>query len=302
MRRRISASRPVWRILLLVMYLLLVLIVVGYLFPAAALPLGTGQVPLVLLGIGAFSLLTAIGPRTGRIEPVALAAPVRGTWVAMNSPGQGLPSHGTRSRGQYCAVDLCRPSTPDTPPLVRWVLRGARPQQYPSFGAPIHAMAPGVVVRSCDDRRDHSARNTWPALVYMLTAEAVLRELGGTGAVLGNHVIIAHDDGTYAAYAHLRQGSAHPEGARVETGTVIGQVGNTGNTSMPHLHVQLMDRAEVDAAAGLPMVWPEITREGRIDPAFAKHARDPAPSALAQMPRNGEVFTVEGTPPDGAGT
>src|SRR5690625_4921967 len=48
-RRRISASRPVWRILLLVMYLLLVLIVVGYLFPAAALPLGTGQVPLVLL-------------------------------------------------------------------------------------------------------------------------------------------------------------------------------------------------------------------------------------------------------------
>ncbi|HLS24322.1 MAG TPA: M23 family metallopeptidase [Beutenbergiaceae bacterium] len=294
MRRRLSAARPLWRVLLLGAYLLLVLIVVRYFFPTVPGPIGIAQLPPVLLGIGLFSLLTAIGPRTERTDPVALAAPVRGRWVAMNSPGQGLPSHGTRSRGQYCAVDLCRPTTPSTPPMVRWGLRGAAPQEYPSFGEPIHAMAAGVVVRSRANRRDHRARNTWPALVYMLTAEAVLRELGGTGAVLGNHVIIEHDDGTFAAYAHLQRGSAHRQGERVEAGTVIGRIGNTGNTSMPHLHVQLMDRAEEDAAAGLVMTWPAIVRDGEIDPAFAKYAREPSRSAMLEMPRNGEMFTVEG--------
>nr|WP_275940828.1 M23 family metallopeptidase [Nocardioides zeae] len=234
-----------------------------------------------------------VAPTAAPRPPVELAPPVRGAWTAVNSPGQRVPSHGTRTRGQLCAVDLCGRSTPDTPPLVRFGLRGTRPERYPGFDAPVLAMAAGVVVAATDRQRDHRARDTWQGLLFMLTLEGVLREVVGTRGVLGNHVLVQHDDGTVAAYAHLRQGSATVRvGERVAIGTELGRVGNTGNTSMPHLHVHLMDRAHVDAAAGLPLAWPAVTCTGEIDAPFASYAKEPHASALPGMPRNGEVFTA----------
>lgn len=292
MRRTVAALRPLWRVLLLVPVLLITYDLVAIVVPAAeglggGVLLGAVATMLVLIG------LLSTGPKVTGQEPARLVPPVRGRWVAVNSPGQSLPSHGTYARGQYSAVDLCSPATETTPPLVRWGLRGNRPQEYDCFGAPIHAMAPGVVTTVLDRQRDQRARSTWPALVFMMTLEGLLRELGGTNKVLGNHVVIDHGDGTYAAYAHLKRGSAAVAvGQRVTTGQVIGAVGNTGNTTMPHLHVQLMDRRNVDAAAGLAMTWQDIALEGTIDPVFAKYAKEPADSALTQMPRNGELFTA----------
>ena len=101
----------------------------------------------------------------------------------------------------------------------------------------------------------------WAEPFGLATVEAMAREIGGTGAVLGNHVIVAHDDGTFAAYAHLRRGSAIALGGSVVAGDVIGRVGNTGNTSEPHLHVQLMDHAAPTAAAGIPMRWPDVVTD-----------------------------------------
>ena len=43
-------------------------------------------------------------------------------------------------------------------------------------------------------------------------------------------------------FAHLRQGSAPvAEGDRVVAGEVIGRLGNSGNTTEPHLHLQVQD-------------------------------------------------------------
>lgn len=53
----------------------------------------------------------------------------------------------------------------------------------------------------------------------------------------GNHVIISHGDGTYAAYWHLMlNGSLVKRDDVVKTGDAIAKAGSTGYSSMSHLH------------------------------------------------------------------
>lgn len=231
---------------------------------------------------------------------VIAAAPVRGTWLAVNSPGQQVPSHGTRALGQLSAADLVQPDDPQAdqvnPPIMRRGLRGSRPQLYRCFGAPIYAMASGTAVEVADIQPDQRARNTWPSMAWFFTGENVLRMLLGWRAVVGNRIVIKHDDGVCSAYVHLKRGSAEVSvGERVEVGQQVAAVGNTGNSTQPHLHVQLMDRVRLPAAAGLPMVWENIEL-GQIDPAWAKYAEPADSSALEDMPRNGQVFDVSTNP------
>ncbi len=53
----------------------------------------------------------------------------------------------------------------------------------------------------------------------------------------GNQVYITHDDGTYSIYAHMIKGSITvTPGQRVIEGQVIGQIGQSGMATGPHLH------------------------------------------------------------------
>ncbi len=77
----------------------------------------------------------------------------------------------------------------------------------------------------------------------------------------------------------------------VEAGQQLAEVGNTGNTSEPHLHVQLMDRPRLPQAAGVPMAWPGLT----LDPEERERrwtTGEPKPTALPGFPENGQVFTA----------
>ncbi|MGW9552685.1 M23 family metallopeptidase [Citricoccus zhacaiensis] len=250
-------------------------------------------------------LLFCVRPPAQRGDPVEMHVPVRGRWIACNSPGSRVPSHGVRAHGQMYAVDLLLDAADEvtddstaTAPSPGWSLRGRKPEDYPSYGAPVVAMASGTVVHVTDRLRDHRARDSWPTLIWMMTLEGFLRVLGGARRILGNRVIVRHDDGTYAAYAHLRNGSAAVRpGDRVDAGQLLGQVGNTGNTSEPHLHVQLMDRPRPESAAGLPMHWSGVEIDDkRLSHRWATgYAK---PSAVPDFPANGQIF--EATAPQGA--
>ena len=247
----------------------------------------------------AFGALLVVQPPAGRAVPVWLEAPVRGRWVAINSPGSRVPSHGTRAHGQWCAVDITHPSSPDSPAPVTAGLLPDRPTSYPSFGAPVHAMESGEVVYVSDWQRDHRARNTWPVLMYMMVIEATVRSLGGFRFIGGNHVTVAHADGTAAVYAHLKKDSARVrKGAQVVAGDILAAVGNTGNSSEPHLHVQLMDRRNPAEAVGIPMLWRGLQVEDELDPVWGRHAKAPEASAIEGFPRNAEIFTASGRGPD----
>lgn len=127
--------------------------------------------------------------------------------------------------------------------------------------------------------------------MYLMTLEGIIRSIGAPGALFGNHVLVKHDDGAVAVYAHLRKGSLHVvNGQRVWAGEQLGEVGNTGNSSEPHLHVHLMDRTNPHAAAGLTMTWDNIAKSGEIEPSLAEIAKEPESNAIRSMPRNGEIF------------
>ncbi|UED84918.1 M23 family metallopeptidase [Streptomyces profundus] len=218
----------------------------GWLLIATAL---TGQLGAALL---------ARRDERGDIPPLAVAPPVAGRWSALNSPADRVPSHGTRVYGQSHAIDVVAEPAPGAAtarPTVGWWPLARRNADFPAFGAPVLAVADGTVVHAVDGQRDHLSRNSYPAFVYLL-AEGLLRDIRGPGRVIGNHLILDLGGGTYALYAHLRRGTlAVRPGERVRAGQEVARCGNSGNSSEPHLHFQLMDHPDPDIAGGLPFHW-----------------------------------------------
>jgi murein DD-endopeptidase MepM/ murein hydrolase activator NlpD len=75
--------------------------------------------------------------------------------------------------------------------------------------------------------------------------------------VAGNHLVIAHRDSeAFIALVHLRAGSLRVGvGDEVAVGQQVGECGNSGNSTQPHVHVQVMDSADLAVARGVPMVF-----------------------------------------------
>ena len=116
-----------------------------------------------------------------------------------------------------------------------------RPESFPGFGQPVVAPADGVVVRVSDWQRDYWSRNSWPGLLYLLV-EGLLQEATGPGRILGNYIVLDLGHGVYAVLAHLRRRSVLVRpGRRVKAGQRPAECGNSGKSSEPHLHFQLMD-------------------------------------------------------------
>ncbi|NGO71735.1 M23 family metallopeptidase [Streptomyces boncukensis] len=60
----------------------------------------------------------------------------------------------------------------------------------------------------------------------------------GDGPAYGKAIVIRHANGTYSQYAHL-SGIKVSAGQQVKTGQKVGDSGNTGNSSGPHLHFEI---------------------------------------------------------------
>ncbi|MEV0039143.1 M23 family metallopeptidase [Streptomyces sp. NPDC050804] len=246
---------------------------------------------------GAVAVAVTLGvSRIGRAHhadrPAAIevAPPVRGRWSALNSPADKVPSHGTHTYGQTYAIDIVAEGKPGAArPAFTWlwpIVR--RNRDFPAFGEPLLAVADGTVVYARDRQRDHLSRNSLPALVYLMLIESVVREIAGAGRVTGNRLVLDLGDGTYAMYAHLQHGSLQVRaGERVRTGQPLARCGNSGNSSEPHVHFQLMDHPDPDAARGIPFRW-----EGIGVPANTEEFTVGGELAAGEM-EEGEGFTFE---------
>ncbi len=97
------------------------------------------------------------------------------------------------------------------------------PERYAAFGNEILSPCAGEVISAKDGQADHRGSGT------------------DRENPAGNHVVIRCrevDPGVDVELAHMKEGTvAVGRGERVDKGQLLGRVGNTGNTSEPHLHV-----------------------------------------------------------------
>jgi hypothetical protein len=120
------------------------------------------------------------------------------------------------------------------------------PANYHIYGKPILAVADGTVVGTRDDLQDQ-VPGALPANLPLDEAD-------------GNFVVLDIGAGLFVNYAHMRPGSVKVKlGDKVRRGDRLGEVGNTGNSQAPHLHLHVMDGASPLASNGLPYVFDSFT-------------------------------------------
>ena len=194
---------------------------------------------------------------------IVVDLPVRGVWSALNTPAHRVPSHGTDYLGQRYAYDFVQLDADGIPCPAARVLRhltiGTVASDFYCWNQPVVSAFAGKVVSVGEGWPDRSrVAAVWELIRGTLFPPSVRRR--DYRPLAGNFVVIEGDPGV-AFYAHLRAGSVSiVEGQVVAVGDQIGRVGNSGNSTMPHLHFQLMDDPDPLAANGLPCVFRRYER------------------------------------------
>ena len=81
----------------------------------------------------------------------------------------------------------------------------------------------------------------------------------------GNTIVLQTENEEYLLFAHLKEKSILvEEGQRVKQGQVMGQCGNSGNTTEPHLHLSLQNVADMNIATGGKLYFEKILVNGTI--------------------------------------
>ena len=104
----------------------------------------------------------------------------------------------------------------------------------------------------------------------------------------GYSTIVQYDNGPAVLYAHQDDlTKVPPVGSRVAEGTVIGACGNTGNSSGPHVHMEIMTGAGAHTYEG---IWKHFTSKRVVS---ASPATKPSRRVLRRGMAGEDVKTVQ---------
>lgn len=176
--------------------------------------------------------LEVMRPLTMRYrQTTRLKLPVRGRWHASKDPSD---HHGLKGYAVY-ALDLNQLDAQGK----SFAGDGKRLEDHLCFGKPFYAVADGKVVSAHDGQEDNPPWTIPPAA------------LGETkDAMTHNGVAIMHENGEGSWYIHARKGSVKVKvGDVVKQGDLLGEVGNSGRSALPHLHFTLVN------FGGLSVPW-----------------------------------------------
>lgn len=187
-----------------------------------------------------------------RDSVLTLAPPFSGgTWLAGNGPGNNSPHRRT-----VAAIDGHIYSAERF--AIDWIEVGpngdsrhdgaTRNENWWGWGEPVLAVGDGEITEVVDGIPDNAPRVLPPVTL---------------DNIAGNHVILQIAPNRYVTYAHLQNGSIKVRlHEHVRRGDVLALLGNSGNTTGAHLHLQLTDRNSVLQSEGVPFVFESFTYLG----------------------------------------
>jgi serine/threonine protein kinase len=150
-------------------------------------------------------------------EGVILAAPFRGEWLVVNGGRSTLINihYGHPNQRDALDLELLVNGQERTGDRQKW-------SSFPSWGQTVYAPADGKIAKVVNDLDDNPVGHA------------------DDEHAAGNHVAIDLGNGRFVMMAHLQKGSVLvAPGENVRIGQPIARCGNSGNTSHPHLHLQV---------------------------------------------------------------
>lgn len=186
---------------------------------------------------------------------IIVEAPLRGEWIVLNTPAHRVPSHGTNYLGQRYAFDFIQVEEASGLPYRRGLMRHllwAQPADaFLCWSQRVFSVFDGRVAAVGEQWPDRTRVNLLLALVG--SALWAPNPRGDDIRPLAGNYVIVEGERASAFYAHLQRNSVSVKvGDMIRAGDLLGTVGNSGNSTMPHLHFHLMDNPEVRAAQGVP--------------------------------------------------
>jgi murein DD-endopeptidase MepM/ murein hydrolase activator NlpD len=188
--------------------------------------------------------------------PLLISPPLRGSeWLAGNGPANAsahrralIPVGGGVHIAQRFAIDFLQ-LNPDGRSFSGDQKNN---KSYRCYGAEVLAVADGLVVATKDGI---------PENIPGATSRAVPITLETVG---GNHIILDLGNGRFAFYAHLQPGSLRVKnGDKVRRGQVLGLLGNSGNSTEPHLHFHISNANSPLGSEGLPYALTSFEVQGK---------------------------------------
>jgi len=195
------------------------------------------------------------GPADDYVAKHAYALPASGAWYVDNGGRAAAGNGHVGNTQQWYGLDLVQHGSNGK----SFTGEGTRNEDYLAFGQPVRAPADGTVVAVVDGVPDN-----------------VPGEMNGYIAP-GNYVAIDHGDGETSFLAHIERGSFEVKpGAVVKAGDVLGRVGNSGNSSEPHIHWHLATDPRLEKGHGLPIRFVPLLVNGNS-------VASPAPTKADQI-------------------
>lgn len=175
-------------------------------------------------------------------DKVQLRLPFQGNWMVYQG-GRTLFDNGFAASedSRYASVFVL---LKDGSPFAEDATKN---ENFYCFGQPVLAPGEGTVVRVQDGYPDGQ-----PGKPMMETGK-------------GNYVVIAHGNSEFSVLSALKNGSTKVKrGDKVKAGDVLGQCGNSGSSSVPHVEYRLQNTRGLPFPNSLPAQFSNYTADGKV--------------------------------------
>lgn len=191
--------------------------------------------------------------------------PFTGNWIVGATPDHKIPSHGTFQFGVGYAYDFMAVGENNkVSPKISWrtLFSTENPEHFYSFGQSVNSPVNGIVIKTHNSEPDNIVRRSiFTGIPYLMGQRNRVKQ--GIEKIAGNYVIIkVENSNNYICIVHLKNNSVIvAEGQFIAQGQQIAECGNSGNSIQPHVHIQAMDKLDVDIKEikGIPLFFDNYT-------------------------------------------